>query len=85
MLKGYQTQNYPAGIPLLQYADDTTFFMVGSVEKARNLSTILDLFADFSGLQINRAKSTFVGFGVTQDECLPCSEALGMPRGSLPT
>ena len=26
------------GIPILQYADDTTFFMEGSVEMARNLS-----------------------------------------------
>ena len=84
MLRGLQTQCYPEGIPLLQYADDTKFFTEGFVEEARHLSTILDLFADFSGLQINRAKSDFVGFGLTQEESLQCSEALGTSIGTLP-
>ena len=84
ILKGFQTHCYPEGIQLLQYADDTTFFMEGSVEAARNLSTILDLFAHFSGLLISRAKSAFVGFGLTQEESLQCSKALGTPIGTLP-
>ena len=54
------------------------------MEEARNLSTILDLFADFSGLQINRAKSAFVGFELTHEESLQCLEALGTPIGTLP-
>ena len=40
------------GIPLLQNADETIFFVKSSVEEARNLSTRQDLFVDFSGLQI---------------------------------
>ena len=68
---------------MLQYADDTTFFIEGSVEEAKNLSTLLDLFADFWGLQINRAKSAFVGFSLAEEECLQCLEALGTPIGSL--
>ena len=49
-LKGFQTHSQLPGIPLLQYADDTMFFMEGSVEEAKNLSALLDVFADCSGL-----------------------------------
>ena len=55
---------------MLQYAYDITFFTEGLVEEVRNLSTLLDLFANFSNLQINRAKLVFVGFGLTQEESL---------------
>ena len=64
---------------LLQYADDTTFFIECSVEEARNLSTVLDLFVVFSGLQIDCTKSTFLGFGQTLDEERQCSGVLGTP------
>ena len=83
-LKGYQTPSYLEGIPLLQYVDNTTFFIEGSMEEARNLSTLLGLFLDFSSLQINRTKSVFIGFGLAPDEELHWSEALGTPIGSLP-
>ena len=69
---------------MLNYANDITIFMEGSVEEARNLSTLLDLFADFSSLQINQVESAFVKFGLTQEESLQCSEALGTPIKSLP-
>ena len=52
-LQGFQTTNYPSGIPMLQYADDTTFFMEGSMEATKNLSRLLDQLADVSVLQIN--------------------------------
>ena len=54
------------------------------MEEARNLSTLLNLFANFSGLQVNCAKLALVGFGQTHEEGLQCSEALGIPIGSLP-
>ena len=62
-LKGFQTHSQPLGIPLLQYADDTMFFMEGSVEEAKNLSALLDVFADCSGLRLNRDKSEFKDLG----------------------
>ena len=83
-LKGFQTPSCPMGIPLLQYADDTTFFIEGSVEEAKNLSSLLNVFADCSGLHINRAKSEFVTFGLSREEELQCSRALMTPVGSLP-
>ena len=62
MLRGYQTRSYLEGIPLLQYVNDTMFFMEGSMEEAKNLSTLLDLFADVSGLQINHSELAFMDF-----------------------
>ena len=60
------------------------FLYEGLVEEAKNLSILLDLFSDFLGLQINRIKLAFLGFRLTQEEELKCSEALGTPGGSLP-
>ena len=82
VLGGFQTQSASAGIPLLQFAVDTTFFIEGLMEEARNLYALLELFADFSELQINCAKSALVGFGLTHEEGLQCSEALGTSIGS---
>ena len=36
----FQTTGTPEGIPLLQYADDTTFFIQGSKTAARTLSSM---------------------------------------------
>ena len=85
MLRGYQTRSYLEGIPLLQYVNDTMFFMEGSMEEAKNLSTLLDLFADVSGLQINHSKLAFMDFGLTHEERFQGLKALGTPKkGSLP-
>ena len=59
LLKGFQMPWYLIGISLHQYADDSNFFTEGSGEKDRNISTLLDLFAKCSGLQINWARSAF--------------------------
>ena len=62
-LKGFQTYSQLLGIALLQYADDTLFFMEGSVEEAKNLSALLDVFTNYSGFRLNREKSEFTGLG----------------------
>ena len=83
-ISGFQTTGHPGGIPLLQYADDTTFFIQGSETAARTLSQMMDIFADFSGLQLNRAKSSVVGFGLAPDELQRCAEILATPIETLP-
>ena len=75
---------HPGGIPILQYADDTTFFIQGSKTAAHTLSQMMDIFADFSGLQLNRAKSSFVGFGLATEELRHCAEILATPIETLP-
>ena len=83
-LSGFQTASIPGGIPLLQYADDTTFFIQGSETAARTLSMMMDVFTDLSSLQLNRAKSTVVGFGLSAEELSRCAEILASPIGTLP-
>ena len=80
----YQSASLPGGIPLLQYADDTTFFIQGSTETAQTLLIIMDIFSDFSGLRLNRAMSTLVGFGLSTEELSGCSQILETPIGTLP-
>ncbi|XP_078446333.1 uncharacterized protein LOC144715273 [Wolffia australiana] len=80
-IRGLQTPSQPLGIPLLQYADDTLFFIEGSVEEAKNLAALLRVFADCSGLHINREKSEFVGFGLLPEEGTQCVSALETPGG----
>ena len=83
-LSSFQTASIPGGIPLLQYADDTTFFIQGSETAAHTLSMMMDVFTDISGLQLNRAKSTVVGFNLSAEELSRCAETLASPIGTLP-
>ena len=83
-LAGFQSPGIPGGIPLLQYADNTTFFIQGSWAAAHTLSTMMDIFSDFSGLRLSRAKSTFIGFGLSAEEMVGCSRILTTPISELP-
>ena len=47
-------------------------------------STMMDIFSDFFGPQLNRAKSFFIGFGLSPEELAGCSRILATPIGSLP-
>ena len=84
MLSSFQTAGWPGGVPLLQYADDSIFFIEGSMEAAERTSALLELFFDFSGFSLNRAKSTFFGFGMSSEEMSQCARILSTPAGSLP-
>ena len=83
-LTGFQSPAIPTGIPLLQYADDTTFFVQGTWAAAHTLSTMMNIFSDFSGLRLNRAKSSFIGFGLSSEEMTSCSRLVATPGSTLP-
>ena len=51
---------------------------------AQTLLTMMDIFSDFSGLRLNQAKSTFIGFRLSADELSECSQILETPIGALP-
>ena len=55
-LKGFQTPSYPTRILLLQYANDITLFIEGSVEETRNLATLGGSICQL--LQCSRALGT---------------------------
>ena len=66
------------------WCPNTTFFIQGSMAAVQTLSTMMDIFSDFSGLRLNRAKLTFVGFGLSVEETCGCSRILETPIGALP-
>ena len=68
LLSSFQTARWPCGVPLLQYADDTIFFIEGSMEATKKTSVLLEMFSDFSGLSLNKTKSTFITFGMSSKE-----------------
>ena len=84
LLSGFQTAGWPGGVPLLQYADDTIFFIEGLREATERTSALLEMFFDFSGLRLNRTKSTFIAFGMSSEEMSQCAHILSTPVGSLP-
>ena len=57
----------PRGNPFATIRRIYHVFYESFSKEARNLSILLDQFVDFSGLQINQAKSPFVGFDLTQE------------------
>ena len=83
-LTGFQSPNIPDSVLLLQYADDTTFFIQASWVAAHTLSTMMDIFSDFSGLKLNREKSSFIGFELSPEELMRCSRILATPTRTIP-
>ena len=59
LLKRLASRLVEKGISILQYADDTIFFLEDNLEQARNLKFLLYLFEQMSGLKINFHKSNF--------------------------
>jgi hypothetical protein len=83
LMRGFSLRD-GTSIPLLQYADDTIFFIgVGEME-ARRMRFLIFLFGEASGLQINLAKSDFVPFNLTEAEARGCSLGLGTKQVKLP-
>ena len=83
-LTGFQITGRPGDIPLLQYTDDTTFFIRGSTVAAYHVYTMLDIFSDFSGMQLNRSKSSIVGIGLDSKELARVAAVLSTPIALFP-
>ena len=75
-LARFQTPGRPGGIPLLQCVNDTTFFLRGSM---------VDIFSDFSGLQLNWGKSSIVIIGLSSEELDRVSAVLATPLSRFPS
>lgn len=55
------------GLSMLQYADDTIFFIENDLEGANNIKLVLGAFEKLSGLKINFHKSELFCFGLARD------------------
>ena len=65
-------------IAVLQYADDTTLFLEGSLQAIKRLMSILGWFRKISGLGINVHKTKAVKIGALRDRSLPWEGEYGM-------
>jgi hypothetical protein len=70
--------------PALQYADDTLLIIQGSVQQAFLAKQILHAFSEFTGLQINFQKSTFVPMHMTELDATNAASILGCNIADLP-
>jgi hypothetical protein len=62
-IEGVVTHIVDGGLSILQYADDTIFFVEHDLDKARNMKLVLSAFEQLSGLKINFHKSELFCFG----------------------
>jgi hypothetical protein len=65
IIRGYSLSMRRALAPILQYADDTIFFVEGSESEAQALRHMVKLFREISGLKLNGDKSSLVCFGLS--------------------
>jgi hypothetical protein len=72
------------GLSILQYADDTIFFMDNNLNQARNIKLILSAFERISGLKINFYRSEILCFGQVKDEEQQYEQLFGCGIGSYP-
>jgi hypothetical protein len=70
--------------PALQYADDTLLIIHGSVQQALIAKQILHAFSEFTGLQINFQKSTFVPMHMSELQATQAASILGCTAAALP-
>eukprot|EP00253_Pinus_taeda_P035256 PITA_35256 len=68
-----------------QFVDDIMLFGEPTVKEVRHLRRILDLFAEASGLEINRDKSCVFIFNTVDQVKAHLIRLLGFKRGELPT
>lgn len=72
------------GLFILQYDDDTIFFMDHDLEKASNMKLILCAFEQLSGHKINFHKREIFCFWEAHDQRASDIELLGCNLGTLP-
>lgn len=68
----------------LSFADDLLVFMKGDLGSARALSHVLDLFAEGTGLKVNRAISSMFSAGLIDEMTHELRDCLGFVCASLP-
>jgi hypothetical protein len=72
------------GISILQYADDTIFFMENDLEQAKNMKLLLCAFEKLSGLKINFHKSELFCYGEAKEMKGQYTELFGCDLGKYP-
>lgn len=72
-------------ISVLQFADDSLFFIPKKIEEIKNMRSILLMFETISGLRINLPKSKLYAIPSENRDALGYAWLLGCQAVSLPT
>eukprot|EP00253_Pinus_taeda_P010493 PITA_10493 len=84
-IKGLQIWGNNLPLTHQQFVDDIMLFGEPTVREVRHLRRILDLFAEASGLEINKDKSCIFIFNTIDQVKSHLIRILGFKRGELPT
>jgi hypothetical protein len=84
LIKGVVPHLVGGGLSIVQYADDTIFFLEHDFAKARNMKLILPAFEQLSGLKINFHKRELYCFSEAQDEVNAYANLFGCGQGQFP-
>ena len=84
LLRGVAQNLVDGGLSMLQYADDTVFFIEANEADALNLKYLLCCFEHLSGLKINYHKSEIVCFGDAKNNSEKFTDIFTCVEGKLP-
>eukprot|EP00253_Pinus_taeda_P015299 PITA_15299 len=84
-IKGLRLWGNDLPITHQQFVDDIMLFGEPTVREVRNLKKALDLFAEASGMEINKDKSCTFIFNTVETVKRHLSRLLGFKQGDLPT
>eukprot|EP00253_Pinus_taeda_P008885 PITA_08885 len=84
-IKGLRLWGNELPITHQQFVDDIMLFREPTVREVRNLKKALDLFAEASGMEINKDKSYTFIFNTVETVKRHLTRLLGFKQGDLPT
>jgi len=70
--------------PVVQYADDTILILKADLTEVQHLKTLLDIFAESTGLKVNYHKSSIIPINVQDGDVNALATALGCQVASMP-
>jgi len=70
--------------PVVQYADDTLVIMEGDPNQLLFLKSVLNSFADSTGLKVNYRKTMMLPINMTDESLDHLARTFGCSKGSLP-
>ena len=83
-IRGIVPNLVDGGLSILQYSDDTIFFMDHDIDMAHNMKLLLCAFEHLSGIRINFNKSELYCFGKAQYHLDSYMEIFGCKVGEFP-
>eukprot|EP00253_Pinus_taeda_P017009 PITA_17009 len=84
-IKGLRLWGNELPITHEQFVDDIMLFGEPTIREVRNLKKVLDLFAEASGMEINKEKSCTLIFNTVETVKSHLTRMLGFKQGELPT